>query len=678
MLSNACRVFGLAIVIALLAAPLSNVALTNDALADDALAKDAQANESGEVTRSLLGSYLAGRLARSSRDNTRAALFYEKALSKDPGNELILERTFLLEAVAGNWDRALRLAEDVTANENSHQIARFLLGVKEFKQGAFDKANKHFSSARKGTLSDLTARLSRSWTYLAADDADMALKELAEMKKADWSQFYKLYHKGLIADVAGRKKVARASLAAAFKSRPRTLRIAEAYARHAAHEGDARLAGKILNKHIGKSRGHPVALALRDKISKGGKTPLLISSPAEGLAEVFYAIGDALTGEESTEIGLVYLRIALYLKQEFPLANLAIGEVYDKTERFEQALASYKQVPKSSPIWMNVQIRKAYVLNSLEKIDDSRALLEGLAKNPEYGIRAYDALGSIMRSAQRYEEAELYYTRAIKLLKKPNKANWALFYSRGVSRERLKNWSDAESDLQLALQLSPKQPLILNYLGYSWVDQGLNLKRAMDLIRKAVKLKPDDGYFVDSLGWAHYRLGRFDKATKQLERAVELRPDDPVINDHLGDAFWRVGRRLEAKYQWSQALTLEPEPEDEVKIREKLAHGLQTQDKPKVVVASLSKKKNDANPAAKTPANVAVLETKPEQLKEAAGAASKPRIHVVKEGESLWDLAQEYYKDGSKFNVIYRANEALIKKAGSIFAGQKLEIPEQP
>ena len=164
------------------------------------------------------------------------------------------------------------------------------------------------------------------------------------------------------------------------------------------------------------------------------------------------------------------------------------------------------------------------------------------------------------------------------MLKKPEKRHWSLFYARGVCREQMKNWKDAEGDLEMALKLNPDQPLVLNYLGYSWVDQGANLKRAMNLIRKAVKLKPDDGYFVDSLGWAYYRLGDFKQAVKHLERAVELRPEDPVINDHLGDAYWRVGRHLESKYQWSQALTLEPEPDDEKKIKQKLADGLKDGD----------------------------------------------------------------------------------------------------
>jgi Flp pilus assembly protein TadD len=114
----------------------------------------------------------------------------------------------------------------------------------------------------------------------------------------------------------------------------------------------------------------------------------------------------------------------------------------------------------------------------------------------------------------------------------------------------------------------------LNYLGYSWVDQNINVEKAMELIRRAVQKRPNDGYFVDSLGWAYFRQNDYAQAVKHLERAVELKPDDPVINDHLGDAYWKVGRRLEAGYQWNYALGLKPEPDEEKRIREKLEKGL--------------------------------------------------------------------------------------------------------
>jgi Flp pilus assembly protein TadD len=134
-----------------------------------------------------------------------------------------------------------------------------------------------------------------------------------------------------------------------------------------------------------------------------------------------------------------------------------------------------------------------------------------------------------------------------------------------------------------AMQLAPDEPMVLNYLGYSWIDQNRRLKEGMALIEKAVSLKPDDGYIVDSLGWAHFKQGNFKDAVRFLERAVELRPEDPVLNDHLGDALWRVGREREAKYQWEQSLMLKPEPEDAEKVKKKLINGLASLTQPKQV-----------------------------------------------------------------------------------------------
>ena len=125
-----------------------------------------------------------------------------------------------------------------------------------------------------------------------------------------------------------------------------------------------------------------------------------------------------------------------------------------------------------------------------------------------------------------------------------------------------------------AMELHPDQPLILNYLGYSWVDQNKNLDRGLELITRAVQLKPDDGYIVDSLGWAYYRLGRYREAVEHLEQADELRPSDPILNDHLGDALWRVNRKREARFQWQWALTLDPAKKSIEAIRKKLLVGL--------------------------------------------------------------------------------------------------------
>jgi len=522
----------------------------------------------------LLGNYLSGRVARGDHDTAAAADFYSRALAEDPNNELILEQTFLLETAAAHWDRAIELARDLIKRERNHRIAQFLLGCDAFKQGKYKAADEHFAAARQGPIADLTSILARAWVQQAAGKTDKALATLDTLSDADWAQFYQRYHRALIADLAGRHELARTSFAQAFRKNPSTLRVADAYARHAANMKNRKLAKQTLRTHIAKSGSHPLSTALLSEIEFGKTPPLLVTTPSDGLAEVFYGIGDALAGEGGLDMGIIFLQFSLYLRPDFPIAHVALAEAYDSAKRYDLELAALDAINEDSPLWLNVQIQKAFALNALDRVDDAKVLLEKIiAKNPK-DIRPLDALGNILRSHERYAEARDYYSRAIELIDKPTKANWTLFYARGVCSERLKEWPAAESDLKKALELSPNESPVLNYLGYTWVDQNQNLKTAMDYIRKAVKLKPDDGYYVDSLGWAYYRLGNLQSAVEQLERAVELKPDDPVINDHLGDAYWRVGRKLEAEYQWQQSLTLKPDSDLIAAIDKKLKDGL--------------------------------------------------------------------------------------------------------
>jgi len=522
----------------------------------------------------LLGNYLSCRVARGDHDTVAAADFYSKALAEDPNNEIILEQAFLLETAAADWDRAIELARELVKVEPSHRIAQFLLGCDAFKRGDYKDADDHFAAARQGPIADLTSILARAWVDQASGKTDEAFATLDTLSDADWAQFYQRYHRALIADIAGKSDVARTNFAQAFKKNPATLRVADAYARHLVNTNNRKLARQTLKLHIAKSSEHPLSTALLADIEAGKTPPLLVTTPSDGLAEVFYGIGDALAGEGGLDMGIIFLQFALYLKPDFPLAEVALAEAYDSAKRYDLELAAFDKINEDSPLWLNIQIQKALALNALDRVDDAKALLEKIIdKNPK-DVRPLDALGNILRSHERYAEARDYYTRAITLIGKPTKENWPLFYARGVCSERLKDWPSAEADLKKALELSPDESPVLNYLGYTWVDQSQNLKTAMDYIRKAVKLKPDDGYYIDSLGWAYYRLGNIQSAVEHLERAVELKPDDPVINDHLGDAYWRIGRKLEAKYQWQQSLTLKPDADLITTIDKKLKDGL--------------------------------------------------------------------------------------------------------
>ena len=533
----------------------------------------------GAAARSLPGSYLSGRFARSRHETARAAEYYGAALANDPDSNVLIEQAFLMETSEGNWKRALPLAEQVGNRMPTHRMARTLLGVAAFKAGEWDKAEDHLKAAGTGPIGELTHALSAAWVKLARGDVDGAITSLETPRLPEWAQYYMRYHKALIADVAGRRDDARETYEKVFKQDPRTLRTMLAYAQHAIVSGDFKLARGIVKEHMDRTTGdgHPLARALRDELAAGDPArPLLISSASQGLAEVFYGLGEALTneGESGVAVGVLYLQLALYLQPDFPFALAALATAHEATKRFDAAIATYDRIPKDTPLASSIEIRKAINLNALEKVEEAKAVLEKLAAADPNDIRPLDALGGIMRAQKRHAEAVDYYSRAINLVVKPEKRHWTFYYSRGTSYERLKKWPQAEVDLQKALQLYPDQPLVLNYLGYSWIDQNRNLKEGMKLIEKAVSLKPDDGYIVDSLGWAHYRLGNFKEAVKHLERAVELRPEDPVLNDHLGDALWKVGREREARFQWNQSLSLKPEPDDAEKTKKKLVNGL--------------------------------------------------------------------------------------------------------
>ncbi len=562
----------------LLTLMLGALALTAAGFFSQAPARSQDSASSGfeDVTTSLLGNYLAGRFARAAQDTQFAADFYGRALSRDPANEVLLEQAFQMETMAGNWPRALPLAEKLAATQQSHRMSQFLLGVTAFKSGSYKKAEEHFKAASENPIGELTSAIARGWTRLAAGDASGALQAVDLPKQPDWAQFYLRYHRALIADIAGRKSDARVAYEKMFRQDSRTLRTSLAYAQHAARYGDLKLARQILKEQLDKSQSepHPLVTELMKKLDGNTRVPLLINSPVEGLAEVFYGLGEALTGEGGVSLGTIYLQLALNAKPDHAFALAALASAQEQARRYEDAIDTYDRIPPGSALQSAIDIRKAFNLNSLERTDEAKAILERLAEANPKDVRPVEALGNIMRGQKKYAEAVDYFTRALKIIGKTDKRHWGYYYARGTAYERMKNWPAAEADLKKALSLAPDQPLVLNYLGYSWIDQGINLKEGTKLIEKAVQLKPDDGYIVDSLGWAHFKQGNYKEAVRYLERAVEIKPEDPTLNDHLGDGYWQVGREREARFQWNQALSLNPEPEEVEKIKFKVERGL--------------------------------------------------------------------------------------------------------
>jgi len=263
------------------------------------------------------------------------------------------------------------------------------------------------------------------------------------------------------------------------------------------------------------------------------------------------------------------------LRPHLAVAQLLLADLLTADDKPQQSLAILTAIPANSRYAWSAQLRVAANLESLGHIDEAVAQLQAMAAQHPDRASAEIQLGDLLRGQKRFVEAAGAYSEAARRLKAAGSPpHWALYYSRGIAYERSGQWSLAEADLEHALELKPDQPLVLNYLGYSWIDRGEKLKRGLKMIEKAVSLRPEDGYIVDSLGWAHYKLGDYAGAISYLEKALELVPDDPTINDHLGDAYWKSGRTLEARYQWRQALAFKPDKEDVKPIEAKLESGL--------------------------------------------------------------------------------------------------------
>lgn len=577
-----------------------------------------------EPAESLEGNFLSAYIAGAARDTTAAATFYREAVRADPRNAELVERAFISLLADGALPDAFRTAEKLVARDPTNGLANLSLGVRQIKAGQWAAARQNFSRSGRGAATDLTATLLTAWSYAGAGDGKKALDTVAKLRGERYYNTFRDYHAGLIAAVTGDDKEAEARLKAAYDGDRNTLRIVDAYARQEASMGHTDVAIQAYTEFDQLSPRHPLVRDALDKLKAGKPLGKLVTNAQDGAAEVLYGLGSAGSTQGDELPAVIYLRLALYLNPDHALARLTLADTLDRMKQPERANEAYAQIPANSPLKLNSDIQIGLNLEQMGKSDEAVAQLAAAEKAHPDDIDVITALGNVQRARKQYDDAAASYTRAIDLIgDRPLSNYWTTFYFRGVAYERAKQWPKAEADLKKALSLVPdSQPAakaqVMNYLGYSWVDQNMNIDEAFKLLQQAADSAPRDGMIVDSLGWAYYRLGRWDDAVRELEKAVELKPGDPTINDHLGDAYWRSGRRLEGKFQWQHAKDLNPEPDDLAKINEKLKDGLPETSKPTATA------ENPAAPVAAphNPENPELPKGAP-QPHEAPGAADK-------------------------------------------------------
>ncbi len=525
--------------------------------------------------RSLTGSYLAGRSAQKAHDYGRANEFLSNALGADKSNVNLLRRTFLVSLAGGQIDDAVRVAGQIVTKDPGALLANVVLVVADIKANRLEAALAKLKTIKRRGLSTFLTPLLRGWIVAGMGDSDGAIKALKPLRAISGFSVLHDLHAGLINDYSGRADLAEKNLLQASKrTRRSTLRIVQALGSIYERTGRVDRAKALYVEYLSQNPQSRILLPALKRIRENGPAPKLASGVRDGAAEAFFNVASTLTQENAVEMALIYGRLALDLRPDLALATMLVGGILESLDRYEPAIDVYSTVVPESPLWWSARLRMASNLSAMGRDDEAIDQLRSMADEKTSRPEALVNLADLLRSKKRFSESVEAYDAAIKRIGTIGPRHWTLLYSRGIALERSRQWERAEEDFITALRLKPDQPYVLNYLGYSWVDQGINLARAQKMIERAVELRPNDGYIVDSLGWVLYRLGDFPRAARQLERAVELRPQDPTINDHLGDAYWRVGRAAEARFQWRRALSLDPEPDQVSTIQDKISNGL--------------------------------------------------------------------------------------------------------
>lgn len=537
--------------------------------------------DASQEPTSLAGSFLAAQSAGANGDDQAAVENYKRAIELDPENLNLKQSLFMAMTTNGNILEAIDLLKLIPAENQTQNVNHVVVAANALKQKSWNQAITRIDRIKGADLDTMLAKLFGSWAYYGNRELDKAIERAEEITGPDWVQLITQYHMGLLFAASGKDKEAIVHLEKAISYKAVAAALTETYmhavealARAEAKSGNLEKAKRVTRDGLSLLPGNPGLAKLIQQLNEGAKVAPLITTAQGGASEIFFNVGSAISRQGGLPFAQSYLQIARFLMPENYEAQFALGKVFDRQKKYILANDLYEKVPETSAFYRLAQLEIGLNLDQLGQVPEAEKILQGLIdKNPK-DFQTVLSLGGVFGKHENYQKAVTLYDNAIALIDAPKRRHWSLFYRRGIANERTKHWEKAEQDFKKALALSPDQPDVLNYLGYSWIDKGINLEEGLNMVKRAVNLKPNSGFIIDSLGWAYFKLGKFEEAVVELERARDLMPSDPVVNDHLGDAYWHTGRKLEAVFQWKHALSDKPTDEDKAKITKKLKSGL--------------------------------------------------------------------------------------------------------
>ncbi len=520
------------------------------------------------------GAYLAARIAEAENDFRAASVWYGKAIIADSGNAQLLDGAILAEIGVGDFGLAIDAARlRKSLGEEPSQLAEVALIADEAQRE--DYAAIIAAAKDRRDMGDLANSLVVAWAKVGEGKMSEALEDFDAVTKKKGYEAFGYYHKALalasVGDFEGADEILSGKAAGPITVMRRGVFAHAQILSQLERNADAIA---LLDQTFGTAPD-PVVDAVRHRLQAGEPIPFdTVTSARDGIAEVFFTISTALNGEADPVYTLLHLRVAGYLRPDHSDALLMTADVLEQLAQHDLAAETFAAFPPDDPNYVTAEVGRASALRSQGKSDAAIEALQTLARSHGDLLGVQFALADLLRSEERFDEAEVAYSAAIDLATAAKSENWVLYFYRGICHEQSKDWAPAEADFRKALELNPTQPQVLNYLGYGLVDRGENLDEALGMIEKAVAADPEQGYIIDSLAWARFKLGHYADALEPMERASLLEPVDPIVTDHLGDVYWMNDRKLEARFQWRRALSFKPTEADKARILRKLEVGL--------------------------------------------------------------------------------------------------------
>lgn len=522
---------------------------------------------------SAAGAYLAAAVAASESNYAAAVEWYGRALSGDAGNPALLEGAVMAHIGVGDMEGAAKLSKDLRAAGAKSQIATVALIADDAKRQDYEAILKE--QAAGGSAGAVLDDLVKAWAKLGLGRMSEASEGFDKLAKTKGLEAFGLYHKALAlasaGDYEGAENILSGKAAGSFPLTRRGLIATVEILSQLERNPEA---VEMIDRNFIAGKDLEID-DLRRRLAAGEPLPFtIVRTASDGISEVFYSMANAVRGEADASFTLLHARAAAYLRPDNTEATLLVAGLLEQQGQHDLATQAYAQVPPTDPNFHVAEIGRSNASFAAGRPEAALEILQGLARAHGDILMVQVALADGMRREERYEDSYKAYDAAIQMVPDPAPGDWVLFYSRGVVSDQLRRYDDAEADFRAAMALSPNEPELLNYLGYSLVDQGKKLDEALGLIKRAVIMRPDNGAILDSLAWAYYRLGRYKEALPVMEQASLRMAVDATVTDHLGDVYWAVGRKREAEYQWHRALSYGPDEKLAARLRKKIEKGL--------------------------------------------------------------------------------------------------------